>query len=123
MSTHHAKFERDPCKAIPIANHAAHNNAINDVVCMPNIPATEMKSIILRPILIRLERNLLTVMSILEVSKPLATNLFTHLIIHNQITKVAIAHKTVGARLVSIHTAWVVYSQSWDVFIGKRGKS
>lgn len=105
IRTHPAKLDSDHCNAIPMANHAAHSKAINEVVCTPNIPATEIRSITLSPIETRLERNLLTVTSILDVSNPLFTILVIHLIAQSPTTKVASAPTTVGAHFVSNHVA------------------
>ena|GEM_PF-4000521 len=117
MSTQPAKFANEPCSERPIANHAAHKIAINDVVWTPNIPATEINNNTLSQTLMRLLINLLTVISTFDVSRPFAISLLSRLMTRSQITRVAIPHKTVGARLAIIQVACVVYSESFSGFM------
>ena len=99
-STHPAKFDSDHCNAIPIAKPAAQSRAINEVVWIPNIPATEMKSITLSHTEIRLLRNLATVISIFDVSNPLFTSFDTFFITQSQISNVAIPPSIFGHRVI-----------------------
>jgi len=114
-----AKLVNEPWSASHTARPAAHNNATKEVVCTPNIPAIVMISKILRAIVIRLVRNLLTVTSILDVTNHLITNFLIRLMIHNQITKLTIAPKAVGNRVMIVLIISALYSIILSEFILK----
>ncbi len=64
ISTPPAKLASEPCKARPTARPAAPSTAINEVVSIPIIPATVIRTIALKPAPVRLIRKFLSVSSI-----------------------------------------------------------
>jgi hypothetical protein len=109
MRTPPAKFANDPCNAIPIAKPAAPISAMNEVVWIPNMPATEMNNNTFNHTVMMLARNLLTVISIFVFANAVFAIFPSRLITRNQITSVAIAPIIVGAHCNALSRASAPY--------------